>query len=182
METELELTYLVKSIPKEVAGVSPSHLLDIYIPDTPGHAHLRLRRQDDHCEITKKTPIKDGDASAQVEQTIGLSEDEFEALAIASQKRVAKDRYKMQIDGSKAELDVFTGKLAGLVLIDFEFIRLTPRRRLLRLILSWRMSLKKTSSPAVCWPARVMKISPPSWLDLAISACICSLIKPPRIG
>ena len=27
----------------------------------------------------------------------------------------------MQIDGSKAELDVFTGKLAGLVLIDFEF-------------------------------------------------------------
>lgn len=121
METELELTYLVKSIPKEVAGVSPSHLLDIYIPDTPGHAHLRLRRQDNHCEITKKTPIKDGDASAQVEQTISLSKDEFEALAIASQKRVAKDRYKMQIDGSKAELDVFTGKLAGLVLIDFEF-------------------------------------------------------------
>lgn len=121
METELELTYLVKSIPKEVTGVSPSHLLDIYIPDTPGHAHLRLRRQDDRCEITKKTPIKDGDASAQVEQTISLSKDGFEALAIASQKRVAKDRYKMQIDGSKAELDVFTGKLAGLVLIDFEF-------------------------------------------------------------
>ena len=121
VETELELTYLVKSIPKEVAGVSPSHLLDIYIPDTPSHAHLRLRRQDNHYEITKKTPIKDGDASAQVEQTISLSKDEFEALAIASQKRVAKDRYKMQIDGSKAELDVFTGKLAGLVLIDFEF-------------------------------------------------------------
>lgn len=90
METELELTYLVKSIPKEVTGVSPSHLLDIYIPDTPGHAHLRLRRQDDRCEITKKTPIKDGDASAQVEQTISLSEDEFEALAIASQKRVLR--------------------------------------------------------------------------------------------
>lgn len=55
METELELTYLVKSIPKEVAGVSPGHLLDIYIPDTPGHAHLRLRRQDDHCEIDLST-------------------------------------------------------------------------------------------------------------------------------
>lgn len=80
----------------------------------------------------------------------------------------------MQIDGSKAELDVFTGKLAGLVLIDFEFDSLDAKASFTPPDFILADVTQEDFIAAVCWPARVMKISLPSWLDLAISACICS--------
>ena len=65
--------------------------------------------------------ITEGDASEQIEQTIPLTKDEFVALSSCSKKRVAKDRYKVKIEGKMAEIDVFIDELKGLVLIDFEF-------------------------------------------------------------
>ena len=50
-----------------------------------------------------------------------MTEEEFAALSRCSAKRVAKDRYRVVIDGILAEIDVFIEDLAGLVLIDFEF-------------------------------------------------------------
>lgn len=66
-------------------------------------------------------PVKEGDASEQIEQTIPLTKEEFIALSSCSKKRVAKDRYNVAIEGKMAEIDVFTDELKGLVLIDFEF-------------------------------------------------------------
>ena len=120
-ELELELTFLAKELPPEIESTSPTRIVDIYIPDTPGHPHLRLRQKGDKYEITKKTPVLDDDASRQIERTIPLTKDEFTALAGCSNKRVAKDRYKLNVDGKLAEIDVFLEDLTGLVLIDFEF-------------------------------------------------------------
>lgn len=66
-------------------------------------------------------PVVEGNASEQIEQTIPLTKEEFTALCACSKKRVAKDRYKIEIEGKIAEIDVFTDELEGLVLIDFEF-------------------------------------------------------------
>lgn len=120
-ELELELTFLAKELPKNIKTVKPTRIIDIYIPDTPKHSHLRLRQKGDKYEMTKKMPIVEGDASEQIEQTISLTKDEFIALSSCSKKRVAKDRYNVEIEGKVAEIDVFIGDLKGLVLMDFEF-------------------------------------------------------------
>lgn len=120
-ELELELTFLAKELPKNIKTVKPTRIIDIYIPDTPKHSHLRLRQKGDKYEMTKKMPIVEGDASEQIEQTISLTKDEFIALSSCSKKRVAKDRYNVEIEGRVAEIDVFIGDLKGLVLMDFEF-------------------------------------------------------------
>lgn len=44
-ELELELTFLVKELPESIKTVKPTRIVDIYIPDTPGHSHLRLRQK-----------------------------------------------------------------------------------------------------------------------------------------
>ena len=122
IEIELELTYLAKELPKELASAEPTKLVDIYIPEALDvHSRLRLRQKGDRYEITKKIPLQEGDASAHTEYTIPLEALEFDALAPASQKRIVKNRYKVSISGHDAEVDVFEGELKGLVLIDFEF-------------------------------------------------------------
>ena len=120
-EIEYELTFLAKKIPDEIKGVNGIPMHDIMVPDTVPHPHLRLRHQGDSYVITKKVPVQSGDSTEMIEETIPLEEVEFEALAKSSTKDVIKTRYKVDIGGYPAEVDVFGGKLKGLVLIDFEF-------------------------------------------------------------
>jgi CYTH domain-containing protein len=121
-EVELEFTFLAAALPAEIEGTTPKRLVDVYFPETGAvHPHLRLRKKGDDMEITKKQPITEGDASAQLETTIKLSQDEYDTLYTASNRRVVKDRYNVVIDGFPAEVDVFLENLKGLVLIDFEF-------------------------------------------------------------
>ena len=120
-QLERERTFLAKELPQEIKTTKPTRIVDIYIPDTPAHSHLRLRQNGKTYEITKKTSVAAGDASEHIEQTISLTEAEFATLSRCSAKRVAKDRYRVVIDGTLAEIDVFMEDLAGLVLIDFEF-------------------------------------------------------------
>ena len=120
-QLERERTFLAKELPQEIKTTEPTRIVDIYIPDTPAHSHLRLRQNGKTYEITKKTSVAAGDASEHIKQTIPLTEEEFAALSRCSAKRVAKDRYRVVIDGILAEIDVFIEDLAGLVLIDFEF-------------------------------------------------------------
>lgn len=120
-ELELELTFLAKELPESIKTIKPIRIVDIYIPDTPEHSHLRLRQKGEKYEITKKMPVVEGNASEQIEQTILLTKEEFMALSSCSKKRVAKDRYNIMIEGKMAEIDVFVDELKGLVLMDFEF-------------------------------------------------------------
>jgi CYTH domain-containing protein len=132
-ELELEYTFLASELPREIEGVSPKRLMDIYIPDTnTGHPRLRLRQKGTAYELTKKTPVNEGDASAQIEVTIQLDESEFAALSTVSQKRVVKDRYAVNINGFPAEVDVFRENLEGLVLIDFEFASEEERAKFIK--------------------------------------------------
>ena len=119
-ELELERTFLVKDLPKEIEGADFVEIVDTYIPDGPEHSHLRLRKKGNKCSITKKMPMAD-DASEMMEHTIELDDAEYEALASCSKKRVVKKRYFAKIDGFDAEVDVFEEGLQGLVLVDFEF-------------------------------------------------------------
>lgn len=118
---ELELTYLAKYLPDDLADFPSTIVADIYLPAASPHPTLRLRRRGDGFEMTKKTPIAEGDRSCQIEQTIALTPLEYDALSTVAGKKVEKRRYRYGYDGVTYEIDVFDGELAGLVLIDVEF-------------------------------------------------------------
>ena len=121
-ELEIELTYLARFIPDEIASLTPEIMEDVYYPAaSERHAILRLRRRGDSYEITKKMPVTDGQGKQHIETTIELTHEEYNALHMAKGKVVGKKRYKLMLGGRPAELDIFTGDLEGLVTIDFEF-------------------------------------------------------------
>ena len=80
-------------------------------------------------ELTKKRLIDDIDASRQLEETISLDIDEFEALAKLSAQIVVKTRYYYPYDGVTFEVDVFEEALNGLVLVDIEFENVAAKEK-----------------------------------------------------
>lgn len=120
-EIEYEKTYLLKRLPEGIEVAPYVTIRDTYIPDTVSHAHLRLRAKNDSYVITKKYPVEGLDSSIQYEHTIELTKEEYDALVTCSTKDAVKRRYFMNIAGRDAEIDVYGEKLAGLVVIDFEF-------------------------------------------------------------
>lgn len=120
-EIEYEKTYLLKELPDGIDEADSVLIRDVYIPQSANHATLRLRQKDDTYVITKKQPVSGKDSSIQYEHTIELNEDEFTSLASCSNKDFTKRRYFMELAGRPAEVDVYLGKLEGLVVVDFEF-------------------------------------------------------------
>jgi CYTH domain-containing protein len=119
---ELEKTYLAKSIPENLKDCKIKEIVDIYIPKESDHPKLRLRKNGNKFELTKKEPIVESDASNQNEQTIILNEDEFNALnQQVGGKMVRKLRYFYDYNGKTAEFDIFQDSLLGLVVVEFEF-------------------------------------------------------------
>lgn len=115
---ELEKTFLAKYVPE---GVKRKHeIVDIYLPKAREHPVLRLRKKDDEYLLVKKKHV-DKDVSEQKEETINLSEEEYNELAKLEGKRLRKIRYTYYVNGRVADIDVFKDKLEGLILVDFEF-------------------------------------------------------------
>lgn len=118
---EFERTYLLKELPSGFEGTRSEEMLDIYIPSSAKHPVLRIRKAGEKYEITKKEPLKSGDASHQIEITIPLTKAEYAELGRLSGKRVQKTRFTYQENKVRYEIDVFRGDLEGLVLVDVEF-------------------------------------------------------------
>jgi CYTH domain-containing protein len=120
---ELERTFLAKQIPEGLKACKSKEIRDIYIPKLiEKHAPIRIRKNGDSYEITKKSTIIEGDHSQMLEQTIVLTREEFLMLEKEiSGRKVTKTRYYYPVNGTIAEVDVFGEALTGLVLIDFEF-------------------------------------------------------------
>lgn len=119
-ELEIERTFLAAHIPAEIKGVKPQILEDTYLTRGSGKSIIRIRKAGNYYELTKKISIGN-DHSTHDEQTIILTEEEYEVLRDVSELQIKKRRYTVNIEGDKAEVDVFDCKLTGLVLIDFEF-------------------------------------------------------------
>ena len=126
---ELELTYLIKNIPEGLLECPAKKMVDRYIPAESAHPTLRLRKSGGKMELTKKEPLRDGDASHQIEKTIPLTQEEYAALEKVPAKVVAKTRYFYPFNGRTIEIDVFKEELSGLVLVDVEFESLEEKEK-----------------------------------------------------
>ena len=117
---ELERTFLAKKLPSELKQAKKKQMLDVYLPSSASHPNLRIRKNGDKYEITKKE-LTGNDYSKLSEKTIPLTKEEFEELITLKGKRVAKTRHVFNHNGTTCEFDVFEEELKGLVLVDFEF-------------------------------------------------------------
>jgi len=118
---ELEKTFLARYLPKGFEESPSREIVDMYYPKECEHPRLRLRKSGDIYEMTKKEPMEGTDSSRQLEQTIKLLKEEYEAVSKLPGKLSDKIRYYYPYKDHTAEITVFRGELAGLVLIDFEF-------------------------------------------------------------
>jgi CYTH domain-containing protein len=118
---ELELTFLAKSLPPNLKNCPAKKIVDLYVEGGSIHSSLRIRRNGEEFELTRKAPVEAGDASKQSETTISLNQSEFESLSSTKSREIEKTRYFFDHEGRTAEFDVFEGGLKGLIVIDFEF-------------------------------------------------------------
>lgn len=120
-ELEIEKTYLIKYIPKDLFKCKSRDIEDLYIPKKTKHSRLRVRKSGDYFVITKKLPIKDKNSSFHSEFNLEITKQEFNALRSSKCNIVKKTRFYYPFQKMIAEIDVFRGRHKGLVLVDFEF-------------------------------------------------------------
>lgn len=117
---ENEFTYLVKDIPSNIASYPSEKILQGYLSE--GVGNLRIRQKGNKYELTKKTPLREGDFSRFNETTIYLSKQEFDKIWPLTVKSLEKTRYYIDLEhGLKAELDVYEGDLKGFAVVEVEF-------------------------------------------------------------
>lgn len=123
-ELEIEVTYLAKYLPPGLEESPHSEIYDKLLTNDPV-SRIRLRQQDDTYNLTKKTKPDSEDASTHIEQTIELSQTEFELMKTLPGLELHKTRYFYDYNGLKMEVDVFQDNFEGLVTVECEF----PTRR-----------------------------------------------------
>ncbi len=117
---ETELTFLVKRLPKGFKTKRKEKILQGYLSSR--NYPLRIRQKGKNYELTRKIPERKGDFSRHKEETIHLRKEEFEKLWPLTVKHLKKTRYYYPLSsGLTAEIDVFEGKLKGLVFVEVEF-------------------------------------------------------------
>ncbi|MBE9639448.1 CYTH domain-containing protein [Salipiger mangrovisoli] len=115
---EIERKFLVAQLP-DLSGLAAKPVRQGYVTQAGDTVELRLREKGGACFLTLKS---DG-GLARMEREIEITRDQFEALWPATGGRVLeKTRHLGTLsDGTAFELDVFTGALAPLVMVEVEF-------------------------------------------------------------
>jgi CYTH domain-containing protein len=121
MATEIERKFLVADLPD--LGKLPAKQIEQGYVTAPGDTtELRLRRKGSDHFLT----VKSKGGLARAEHEVGLSQQQFDELWPLTQgRRVEKTRHTGTLPcGTQFELDVFSGALAPLVLVEVEFATL----------------------------------------------------------
>ena len=115
---EIERKFLIhQAIWDAVIKPSPKKIVQAYLVNT-AEKTIRVRIKGDKGFITIKGPTKRISRS-EFEYEIPLKDSE-ELIAQFAEKVIEKDRYEIIFDGKLWEVDVFHGKLEGLILAEIE--------------------------------------------------------------
>lgn len=128
IKNEFERTFLAKFIPSKLKLDNYVELEDNYIPKNSNHPILRIRKKGEKMVITKKYKEKKGDASIMIEETISLTEEEYNFMNSLNGKKFSKRRYSYEYENGKfCDIDIYQKELKGLVVIDFEFTNIKEK-------------------------------------------------------
>src|SRR4051794_13625896 len=119
---ERERKFLVKKLPNRLKQFPHTPIQQGYlaIPDVNKKkaAEIRVRDEKGKHVLT----VKSGDGATRQEVEIPISKQAFGSLWPLTQgKRIGKVRYKIPLGKHTLELDVYQGKLRGLVTAEVEF-------------------------------------------------------------
>ncbi len=121
---EIERKFLTKEIPFALSAY-PMHTIEqCYISTSPT---IRIRAYDDTYILT----VKGRGDIARAEFELAITRQEYiHLLQKAETPMVCKKRYVVPIgDGLKAEIDIYEGKLSGLITTEVEFASVAQAER-----------------------------------------------------
>jgi adenylate cyclase len=118
---EIERKFLVAQLPDDL-GAHPSREIDQGYLAITDDVEVRLRRYGEQTFLTVKSSGND----SRVEEEIEIDRRRFDVLwPLTDDRRIQKRRYAIPIgDGLTIELDVYHGRLSGLVTAEVEFASL----------------------------------------------------------
>lgn len=116
---EIERKYLVDNLPPEVnLDAGAKYRQGYLVIDDERALTVRLRREGDVYRLA----IKKGRGEVRTEVELPMSASQFDALWNEAEAiSLEKTRYVLPIGALNAEVDVFEGRLEGLVMVEVEF-------------------------------------------------------------
>ena len=118
MPYEIEKKYLVKKLPKDLNEYSKVEIAQGYVDYMSKDYNFRLRNKGNKYFKT----YKKGSGLVREEIENEISKEEFEKFWPDTQdRRVEKTRYLIPYSEFTVELDIFQGKLKGLIMAEVEF-------------------------------------------------------------
>ena len=116
--TEIERKFLVAERPADLER-QPGEALEQGYLAVDGDVEVRVRRKGARHVLT----VKSGSGRVRVEEELDIDDRRFTSLwPLTEGRRVSKTRYRVPVqDGLTAEVDVYDGELAGLVVAEIEF-------------------------------------------------------------
>ena len=113
---EIERKFIPKNLPEDLEQFNHHKIEQAYLNTSPV---VRIRKQDNEYYLT----YKGGGMMAREEYNLPLNEKSYNhLLKKADGNIITKTRFLIPIhDGLTAELDIFEGKFAGMLLIEVEF-------------------------------------------------------------
>lgn len=132
---EIERKFLVKNIPFQLDGYKNFSIRQGYLTDLSNSSSVRVRQKGKFYFLTVKSPGK----LARLETEIELSVDQFEQLwPLTDGKRIEKIRYEIPYNNFIIELDIYSGKLMGLVTAEVEFKSETEAKNFIPVDWFWK--------------------------------------------
>jgi CYTH domain-containing protein len=111
---EIERKFKVEALPEHLLAPG-SAIRQGYLSVAP--VEIRLRAQDAGRELT----VKSLGGLRRVEVTLALSPGQFDELWPLATAFVEKIRHGVELDDAVADLDIYGGKLEGLLVVEVEF-------------------------------------------------------------
>ena len=118
MSEEIERKFLVASAPELLEDCPSEQIEQGYLAIEGEETEVRVRRRGDASYLT----VKRGSGLERTEIEIEIGSAQFgELWPLTDERRISKRRYRVPVEGGDAEVDVYGGRLAGLIVAEVEF-------------------------------------------------------------
>jgi adenylate cyclase len=117
---EIERKFLVRSLPQNLEDFPHKQISQSYL-STPGtFPVMRVRRYGDEYLLTIKKRVEESLSCHEVE--FPIEPEIFAQLKIMAEGRdIEKTRYRIPWENKTVELDIFSGRLNGLIMAEIEY-------------------------------------------------------------
>lgn len=118
MGREIERKFLVPKLPTAARGSASDEIRQGYLAVAADGTEIRVRQQGKRHVLT----VKRGRGASRAETEVPLAAESFARLwPLTAGRRLAKRRYRIEHGPWTIELDVYRGKLKGLMVAEVEF-------------------------------------------------------------